>query len=247
MAAFFVFRILKNLHKAGSDDIQERNSSLGAALLCAAAACPINGTGAGIRDDIGILLRPLMAATSLPYEDASFCIAVMKLAFGTSQSFFGLQAAAHSARFVLLGIALLCAGFAGMTLSTGFASLFISLSLLSYMGCGAIVFGLVFTSAACFAGPRYAMMISGLLNAAAGMVGFALAMALQALLDFGGLDAAMTAMGVLAIMCAPLAAIITSRDPKEPATAAEPPSFAKAASMAFCNRTFVFLLAGFSA
>lgn len=47
MAAFFVFRILKTLQKAGSNDIQERNSSLGAALLCAAAACLINGTGAG--------------------------------------------------------------------------------------------------------------------------------------------------------------------------------------------------------
>ena len=72
------------------------------------------------------------------------------------------------------------------------------------------------------------MMISGLLNAAAGMVGFALAPALQGLLDFGGLDAAMAAMGILALLCAPMCLIITSRDSKGPSGSGEAPSFAKA-------------------
>ncbi len=86
-----------------------------------------------------------MARTSLPCEDVSFCIAVLQLAFGASLPFFGILAAKRSSRLVLLlGIALLCSGFAGMALSTGFASLFILLSLLSGLGCGAIAFGLVF-------------------------------------------------------------------------------------------------------
>jgi MFS family permease len=225
----------------------EKSVSLGAALACAVAACMIYGTGAGIRTDIGILLKPLMASTSLPYEDVSFCIAVLQLVFGASQPFFGLMAAKRSSRFVLLlGCALLCSGFAGMAVSTGFITLFVSLSLLAGLGCGAIAFGLVFTSATYFAGARYAMMISGLLNAAAGMVGFALAPALQGLLNLGGLNAAMAVMTALALVCAPLSIVITSRDPKGPSVPAETPSFRKAAALAMRSRTFIFLLCGFS-
>ncbi|MCI8424048.1 MAG: MFS transporter, partial [Adlercreutzia sp.] len=151
---------------------QRQNPSMGlaAAIGFGLVACVLYGVGAGLRGDIGILLTPLSEHCGLPYADVSFCIAVMNLVFGAAQPAFGLLAARRSNRFVLLcGTALLAASLVGMSVARNFWALFCSLGLLFGLGAGALAFGLILSSAMRRVGPERAMMISGMLNAAAGL------------------------------------------------------------------------------
>ncbi|MGI6535199.1 MAG: MFS transporter [Eggerthellaceae bacterium] len=178
-------------------------------------ACLLYGFGAGFRSDVGILLQPLAAQCGLRYEDVSLCIAVMQIVFGGTQPFFGLLAAKRSNRFVLvLGAVVVAASLLGMVAARSFAALMLSLGIGFGVGAGALGFGLVLTSAIRFVGPERAMMISGMLNAAAGLVGFALSPILQALLSAGGIPTALCTLLVPVALLIPVAFIVTSRDPK---------------------------------
>lgn len=229
-----------------------RFQSLPAVLVFGLVACILYGVGAGLRSDIGILLNPLADHCGLEYEDVSLCIAVMQLAFGGTQPVFGIIAARRSNRFVLfLGAGFLGISMVGMMLSRSFPALMLSLGVLFGLGAGALSFGLILTSAIHFVGQRNAMLISGMLNAAAGMVGFILSPVLQTMVQSSGLVVTLTAMAAVCAALVPVAVIVTARDPKKATeeTALPAPEEHSAAGLfreAFANRTFRLLLAGFS-
>ncbi len=140
----------------------------------------------------------------------------------------------------------------GMMLSASYPGLLLSLGMLFGLGAGALAFGLILTSAIHFVGRGYAMIISGMLNAAAGMVGFILSPVLQSLLQARGLVFTLAAMiGIVAALI-PVAVIITSRDSAElPDEAGEEVSVSGESGIslfkaAFASRTFRLLAAGFT-
>lgn len=234
---------------------QPQNPSMGlaGAIGFGLVACVLYGVGAGLRGDIGILLTPLSEHCGLPYADVSFCIAVMNLVFGAAQPAFGLLAARRSNRFVLLcGTALLAASLVGMSAARSFWALFCSLGLLFGLGAGALAFGLILSSAMRRVGPEWAMTISGMLNAAAGLGAFALSPTVQGLLDAGGPSFALTALLVPVTALVPIAFVVTSADGKSkaPESSHSPrtadPSSPGLFRRAFSNRTFLLLVAGFS-
>jgi predicted MFS family arabinose efflux permease len=224
----------------------EPSSPLIPVVLFGLTACLLYGLGAGIRSDIGILLNPLAAHCGLRYKDVSFCIAVMELVFGGTQPFFGMMASRRSNRFVLiLGALLLILSMVGMLLARSFFALLLCLGVIFGAGAGALAFGLILTSAIHYVGPHHAMIISGMLNAAAGMVGFVLSPALQSLLHIGGLTLALTVLGILSAALIPIVFKVTSRDPKtESKTAAAPQ--APFLGTALKNPVYRLLLAGFT-
>lgn len=180
-------------------------------------ACVLYGLGAGLRSDIGILLVPLSEHCNASYQEVSFCIAVMNLAFGAVQPAFGIVAARRSNRFVLLiGVVLLGASLIGMLASRSFVGLFLSLGVLFGTGAGALAFGLVLASSIRRVGPQRAMIISGMLNAAAGMCGFVLSPTIQALLEGGGVELALPALLAPVALLIPVVFVVTSADPKGP-------------------------------
>jgi MFS family permease len=216
-------------------------------------ACILYGIGAGLRSDIGILVNPLAAHCGIKYDDVSMCVAVMQLVFGASQPFFGIIASRKSNRFVLLtGVAFLGLSMVGMILSHSYLGLMFSLGILFGLGTGAIAFGLVLASAINFVGRDNAMIISGMLNAAAGMVGFVLSPLLQALLQAKGLIATLTVMLIIEAVLIPLIIVVTSRDrlavsvENNEDTAKSQGSVSSLFKEAFGNRTFRLLFAGFS-
>ncbi|WP_201331090.1 MFS transporter [Lactobacillus nasalidis] len=218
------------------------------ALLFGLAACFLYGMGAGLRADIGILLQPIMKQTGLAYSQVSFSIALLQLVFGSSQPFFGILAAKRSNRFVLLtGVGLIICGLTGITFASSLPALIAFLSIVFGLGAGAVSFGLVFTSAACFVGPKYAMMISGMLNASAGMVGFVLSPLLNQLLAVGGLQLVVAAVAAAAALTLPVVFLVTSRDPgRGNEKEADLPESGAIFKEAFHSRTYRLLLAGFS-
>ncbi len=249
----------------GSNNSARRASGLPAVIAFGLIACVLYGVGAGLRGDIGILLEPLMAHCNASYQQVSFCIATMNLVFGATQPAFGMLAARRSNRFVLiLGAVVLSASMIGMTLSNSFAGLFVSLGLLFGTGAGALAFGLILSSAMRRVGPERAMLISGMLNAAAGLGAFILSPTLQALVNAGGVQFVLEAMVVPALLLIPIALVVTSADPKPRAkgcgTEQDCEGHSEEASpsgsdgstgkhlfrRAFASRTFVMLAIGFT-
>lgn len=226
-------------------------------------ACILYGLAAGLRSDIGILLPALVEHTGLTYQDVSLCIAVMNLVFGATQPAFGMVAARTSNRHVLFtGIGLIAAGLVGMALSHAFVTLLLSLGIVFGAGAGALAFGLILSSAMRRVGPERAMLISGMLNAAAGLGSFTLSPTLQGLLA-EGVPHAMFVLLMPTVLLIPIAVAVTSADPKRartrPGVGALAPSNNQVAERpdaqgetrglfhrAFRDRTFLLLVAGFS-
>lgn len=229
---------------------KENNMTLGRVIAFGLLACLLYGVGAGLRADIGILLTPISQHSGVSYEDVSFCIAVMQLVFGLMQPVFGIVAGKRSNRFVLsLGVVMTLLSLAGMMLAQSFWTLLIALGIFFGCGAGAMAFGLILTSATYFVGKSYAMIISGMLNAAAGMVGFFLSPLLQFFIGRGGAVSALTFLFVPVVLLIPVAFIVTSRDPKRrdiQASGGDKDLSLASLGQAFHNRTFLLLLGGFS-
>lgn len=203
------------IHSAHAQS-ESRVPSFAAAIAFGLVACFVYGVGAGLRGDIGILLEPLAAHTGLTYGDVSFCIAVMQLIFGAMQPAFGMVAAKRSNRSVLLlGVAFLLISLAGIYLSHSFVCLLFSLGVLFGVGAGALAFDLILASSMRFVGRKWAMMISGMLNAAAGLGSFALSPAMQALLDASGLGGTLASLAFPIALLFPAVLLVTSRDPSK--------------------------------
>lgn len=222
-------------------------------ILFGLVACILYGVGAELRSDIGILLNPLADHCGLKYEDVSMCTAIMQLVFGAAQPVFEMIASKISNRFVLmLGAVLMGMSMVGMMLSASYLGLLLSLGLLFGLGAGALAFGLVLASAIHFVGRENAMMISGMLNAAAGMVGFILSPVLQSLLQAKGLLFTLAVMISIAAALIPVALVVTSRDSMElPDESEKDTKESDGNSLAlfkeaFANPTFRLLFAGFT-
>jgi predicted MFS family arabinose efflux permease len=137
----------------------------------------------------------------------------------------------------------------GMIFSGSFLMLLLSLSVLFGLGAGALAFGLVLSSAIRFVGQENAMIISGMLNAAAGMVGFILSPALQSLLDMGGINITLGAMMGIAALLIPVIFVVTSRDKASDKITQEGSADTGVLDLfreAFQNSTYRLLLAGFT-
>lgn len=246
--------------------LRVHKSSLFAVIVFGLITCILYGFGAGLRSDVGILLPALASHTGLAYQEVSFCIAVMNLVFGATQPAFGIIAARRSNREVLLlGALLLGVSLIGMMLTHSFAGLFIFLGLVFGTGAGALAFGLILASSIRFVGPGRAMLISGMLNAAAGMGSFVLSPTLQALLDSGGIDLTLSSLVVPVMLLLPVVFVVTSADPK-PAKEKKHKAQARSRSsatgiaqeseaypqglclfkQAFCDKPFLLLVIGFS-
>lgn len=229
--------------------VSDKKMNKGMVILIGLIACLLYGIGAGLRADIGVLLDAICTQTGLTYDSVSLCIAFMQLVFGVTQPLFGIMAAKRGNRFVLMiGSLLIAAGLLGLKMAGSLAGVVLSLSVLFGMGAGALSFGLVFTSALYFVGQQDAMMISGMLNAAAGMTGFIFAPLLNSLLENGGLSAAMLVMSALAVLMIPIAFVVTSRDPSvdDQETKTHTLNWRTLVKEAADNRTYRLLIAGFA-
>ena len=231
----------------------KKNNSIFMVIAFGLVACILYGVGAGLRSDIGILVSPLAEHCGINYDDVSMCVAIMQIVFGAAQPVFGIIASKKSNRFVLMtGVAFMGMSMVGMILSNSYAGLLFSLGILFGLGAGALAFGLVLASAIHFVGQENAMIISGMLNAAAGMVGFMLSPLLQAILTARGLVVTLGVMIGIAFLLLPVIIVVTSRDSVETTvesvenrSESEETVFSLIGE-AFGNRTFRLLFAGFT-
>jgi MFS family permease len=231
----------------------KRKNNIFMVIAFGLVACILYGVGAGLRSDIGILVSPLAEHCGINYDDVSMCVAIMQIVFGAAQPVFGIIASKKSNCFVLMtGVAFLGMSMVGMILSNSYAGLLVSLGILFGLGAGALAFGLVLASAIHFVGQENAMIISGMLNAAAGMVGFILSPMLQAILTASGLVVTLGVMIGIAVLLLPVIIVVTSRDSVETTVESDDRERESEGTVfsllreAFGNRTFRLLFAGFT-
>jgi MFS family permease len=222
-------------------------------FLCGLAAVLLYGISGGIRCDIGILLKPLMEATGLSYQEVSFAIAVMQLSFGAFQPLFGLIAARRSNRFVLtLGVCLYLAGLASLPFIHSMAALIVAVGILIGAGAGAISFGIILAAVVSAVGPKNGAMISGFINAAAGLGSTILSPVIEGAIAGGGLPEAAMRLSLPAALLLPVIFYLTTRKyTGSDAPAAKEPSGDSLSAReifrsAFASHSFRCLVCGFS-
>jgi predicted MFS family arabinose efflux permease len=226
----------------------KRKQILAFGLIC----CLLYGIGADLRSDIGILIAPLQEHTSLRYDQISLCIAIMQLVFGAAQPLFGILASKKSNRFVLrLGALLLALSLGGLIFTKSFVLLLFWLGIVFGLGAGALAFGLILSSAIRFVGQENAMIISGMLNAASGMLGFILSPAMQAMIDASGLVVTLCILAALCIGLLPVVQIVTKKDEsyntlQKDASSKQNFNVKQLLHAAMTSKTYLLLLAGFA-
>lgn len=240
------------MQKARVTTMPPAQNKRSAVMMCALAALLLYGVSAGIRGDIGILLNPLSQSTGCPYQYVSFAIAVMQLAFGVFQPLFGILAVRRSDRFVLiLGIVLYLLGTAALPFIRSMAGLLTAVGLLLGAGAGAVSFGVILSAYISAAGPEYGAVISGMINAAAGIGSTVLAALMQGSLSRGGLSSASALLSLSLLLLVPFTLYMThlSAGNAQPRSSSDAKSSFSAQEIfrsAFADRTFRLLLCGFS-
>ncbi|RDZ27724.1 MFS transporter [Lysobacter silvisoli] len=176
----------------------------------------------GVRQSLGLFVKPIGADTGLTIAQISFALAIGQLVWGAVQPLFGAVADQRGpGRVLLLGSALLVAG---MALAPMFASewgLLLTLGVLAAAGAGAGSFSILIGATAARVPAQNRSMAAGVINAGGSFGQFLFAPFAQAVINAAGWAAGMWALAAAALATIPLAwPLRRKREAATPATAA---------------------------
>ncbi len=220
------------------------------AVILVAAACLIHGVMQGIHDNYGIMMKGLLAATSFDYAYLSFCIGVGALIYGVAQPFLGMLALRKSNAFViLLGIALTAMGLLVTPHCGNAFTMLLFFGILLPLGTTGLCFGIVMGAITPFLGRKEAAIVSGIVQASAGIGDALMSPGLQQLSDHFGIRVAMGAFAVPFLAMIPVALWLGAKNRRHAESAPHEPeteSLAQILRAAFRNRNYRLILLGFA-
>ncbi|MCL1634303.1 MFS transporter [Luteimonas sp. SX5] len=197
----------------------QRSASVWPLVLAAGAMLMIT---MGVRQSLGLFVKPIGESTGLSIVDISFALAVGQFVWGAVQPVFGALADQRGSGRVLVAGGVLLA--AGMALTPAFASswgLLVTLGLLGAAGAGAGSFSILIGATAQRIPAEKRSMAAGVINAGGSFGQFLFAPFAQAVISAAGWAAGMWALAVSALATLPLAWPLRSRKaPPSPAAAA---------------------------
>jgi MFS family permease len=177
----------------------------------------------GIRQSLGLFVRPIDIDTGLGIAAISFALAVAQLVWGAVQPVFGALADHYGpGRMLVIGGLLLFAGLALAPLLPSSWGLLLTLGLLSAAGAGAGSFSILIGATAGQLPAHRRSMAAGTINAGGSFGQFLFAPAAQALISAFGWAAAMWTLAVSALATLPLAWPLRRRAASTAANAASP-------------------------
>src|SRR5688500_1055983 len=177
----------------------------------------------GIRQSLGLFVRPIDIDTGLGIAAISFALAVAQLVWGAVQPVFGALADHYGpGRMLVIGGLLLFAGMALAPLLPSSWGLLLTLGLLSAAGAGAGSFSILIGATAGRLPAHRRSMAAGTINAGGSFGQFLFAPAAQALISAFGWAAAMWALAVSALATLPLAWPLRRRAASTTADTASP-------------------------
>ncbi len=226
-------------------------------VILVIAACLIHGVMQGIHDNYGIMMKGLMVSSSLSYAYLSFCIGVGALLYGIAQPFLGMLALRKSNVFVImLGILFTAGGLILTPLCHDPVSMLLFFGIALPLGTTGLCFGIVMGAITPFLGEKQAAIVSGIVQASAGIGDALMSPTLQQLSDHFGIRVAMTSFAIPFIAMIPVALWLgkANREHREQKmqlsgeASGEPvqESLKEILSKAFQNRNYRLILLGFS-
>lgn len=181
----------------------QRNVSVWPLVLAASAMLMIT---MGVRQSLGLFVKPIGQSTGLSIVDISFALAVGQFVWGAVQPVFGALADQRGSGRVLVAGGILLA--AGMALTPMFASswgLLVTLGLLGAAGAGAGSFSILIGATAQRIPAEKRSMAAGVINAGGSFGQFLFAPFAQAVISAAGWAAGMWALAISALATLPLA------------------------------------------
>ena len=170
------------------------------------AACLVHGVMQGVHDNYGIMMTGLLPATGMDYASISFCIGTGALVYGFAQPFLGMLALRKSNVFViLLGIVCTITGLIVTPHCRSFLSLFLFFGLLLPFGTTGLSFGIVMGAIMPVLGERRAALVSGIVQASAGIGDALMSPALEGMISGFGIHTAMTVISLPFLTMIPVA------------------------------------------
>lgn len=227
----------------------KKSSGILQVVVIVAAACLVHGVMQGLHDNYGILMSGLLPATGLGYDAISFCIGVGALVYGVAQPFLGMLALKKSNAFViLLGIGCTVLGLAATPLCRSFPALLVFFGLVLPFGTTGLCFGIVMGAITPVLGEKRAAVVSGIVQASAGIGDALMSPAMEQLIAGFGIRVTMNALTVPFLVMVPVALwlgfVNRKQAPKTEDAARRP--ITVVLKEAFQDRDYRLILAGFA-
>ncbi len=174
-------------------------------VILVLSACIIHGIMQGVHDNYGIMMKGLVNTTNISYAFISFCIGVGALVYGVAQPFLGMLAIKKSNAYVmLLGIVFTVVGLVITPFCRDYISMLLFFGLILPFGTTGLCFAIVMGAITPFSGKKQAAIISGIVQASAGVGDAFMSPALQAMSDSLGIQTAMTVTAIPFIVMIPI-------------------------------------------
>ncbi len=186
-------------------EITNKNNIL-QCIISVAAVCLVFAIMQGIHDNYGIMLSGIVAHTNISYASVSFVIAVGQILYGTTQPLFGMLALKKSNAFVMMcGIILMAVGLIATPFCKTLFTLLISFGIILPTGTGALCFGIVMGAIAPIIGEKHSAVVSGIVQASAGVGDALMSPCLQYLTALKGISVSMPVFSIPILLMLPAA------------------------------------------
>ncbi len=230
--------------------MKKLNSSPLIYFILIIAACTVFGIMQGVHDNYGIMLNGLLQTSGLSYAYISFCIGIGALVYGAAQPFLGILALKRSNAFVMmLGILFMIVGLVVTPLCKDPFSMLLFFGLVLPFGTTGLCFGIIMGALTPVIGEKRASIVSGIVQASAGIGDAFMSPALQTLSDTFGIQTAMSITAGPFLLMIPITLWIGSVNQKESPAAEETSkkniSLTAMLKDAFQDRNYRLILIGF--
>ncbi len=235
----------------GKKQTEKQSGNIILCVVLVVAACLIHGVMQGVHDNYGIMMQGLTGTSGISYSYISFCIGAGALVYGVAQPFLGMLALRRSNAFVILmGIGFTVAGLVITPLCRDPFSMLLFFGLVLPFGTTGLCFGIVMGAITPFLGEKKAAVVSGIVQASAGIGDAFMSPALQTMSDNFGIRTAMSVTAVPFILMIPvviwLGAVNKKRKVEVKETAGEKTPLTAMLRDAFKDRDYRLILVGFS-
>ena len=237
-----------------SDKSIKEKSGGASKILVVAAVCVVFAIMQGVHDNYGIMLGALTEHTGLDYAVVSFVIGVGALLYGVAQPFMGMLALKKSNSFVMLcGIVMTASGLVLTVYAKGFISLLIAFGIILPVGTTGLASGILMSAITPIIGERRAVLVSGFLQASAGVGDALMAPGMERLISENGIVFTLFTLAAPFVVMIPVALWIGRLDKsaedktkKTSADEASERSLRAILSEAFGDRDYRLILIGFA-
>ncbi len=185
---------------------KKKQANIFLSIILVASACIIHGVMQGVHDNYGIMMRGLVDTTGISYAYISFCIGVGALVYGMAQPFLGMLALKKSNAFVIkLGIVFTVLGLVITPFCKNMLSMLLFFGLILPFGTTGLCFGIMMGAITPFLDEKRAALVSGIVQASAGIGDALMSPTLQTMSDNFGIKNAMIITAIPFIAMIPIA------------------------------------------